>query len=180
MNSLSCLGCMALLLMACQERAPGSTPRATSVDTAFGPVADQGTTLIRSAPSDTAPASKPHVPRTDGHYDQHATPGLHYLMRFFPQGQVALVAGGVGPRGVAPLAGRLLAGAPDSAGTVHRVPFRMRGDSLFFQTTNKKGSIAYAGAVSSSDTLHFLKTSAITGKQALVTFVFRPDLPLKQ
>lgn len=172
-------GFMALLLMACQGQRPERSATGPSLDTATDVLAGNGVKRGQPGPVDTTYPTLPHLPRTDGYYDQQATPGLHYLMRFFPQGQVALVAGGVGPEGVAPLAQRLRPALPGSTDQAHLVPYLLHGDSIFFTTSNKKGSIGYAGIVSSTDTLCFLKTSAITGKQAVVTFVFRPELPLQ-
>lgn len=117
--------------------------------------------------------------RFDGYYDDQASPSLHYLMRFFPRGNVALIAGGQKTGDPMKLSDQLTENAKSGVNNLHNVPVTMRGDSIFFNTMASKGIISYAGTVLPGDSLRFLKVSRITGKQAIVEFAFRPDAPLK-
>lgn len=117
--------------------------------------------------------------RFDGVYDQEASGNLHYYMRFFERGNVALVAG-VQKRGDPGMLQDLLTpNAQSGANNVHNVPVTLRGDSILFSTMTAKGAITYAGTFLGGDTLRFLKASDATGKKAVLDYVFLPDSPLK-
>lgn len=117
--------------------------------------------------------------RFDGVYDNAASRDLHYFMRFFERGNVALVAGVQKPGDPQMLQDLLTLNAQSGTNNVHNVPVTLRGDSIFFSTMASKGAITYAGTFVGSDTLRFLKASAVNGKQAIVDYAFRPELPLK-
>lgn len=117
--------------------------------------------------------------RFDGVYDHAASKDLHYFMRFFDRGNVALVAGVQKPGDPPALQELLTPNAQSGTNNVHNVPVRLDRDSIFFSTMAAKGAITYAGTYVGSDTLRFLKVSEVNGKQATVDYAFRPDLPLK-
>ncbi|MGV9012468.1 MAG: hypothetical protein ACOH13_07735 [Flavobacteriales bacterium] len=117
--------------------------------------------------------------RFDGVYDQEASGNLHYYMRFFERGNVALVAGVQKPDDPGSLQDLLTPNAQSGANNVHNVPVTLRGDSILFSTMTAKGAITYAGIFLGGDTLRFLKASDVTGKKAVLDYAFRPDSPLK-
>ena len=117
--------------------------------------------------------------RFDGVYDHQASATLHYFMRFFPRGNVALVAGGQRADDPVRLSDQLTVNAQSGVNNIHNVPVTWRGDSILFSTMASRGAITYAGTVLPGDTLRFLKVSRINGKQAIVKYAFRPDSPLK-
>jgi len=99
---------------------------------------------------------------------------LHYYMRFFERGNVALVAGQQKPDDPVDLRSFLTQDAKSGTNNVHNVPVTRRNDSLFFTTMATRGAISYAGVVN-GDSLRFLKRSEVTGKQAVVVYGFVPD-----
>lgn len=109
-----------------------------------------------------------------GVYDSHADGDLHYYMRFFERGNVALVAGRQKPGDAVDLRSYLTEDAKSGQNNLHNVPVEWRGDSIFFSTMALRGAITYAGTVH-GDTLRFLKHSKVTGKKAVVDYVFIPD-----
>ena len=165
------------ILSACSgnERAPApvTPPSATepeavpmAQDTAVAPTADTGTVQLHSL---VGSGLKFH-----GVYDSPTSGNLHYFMRFFERGNVALVAGRQEPNDPHNLASLLTEDVKSGTNNVHNVPVTVRGDSLYFATMATRGAITYAGVVE-GDSLHFLKHSKVTGKKAVVSYVFVPD-----
>ena len=117
--------------------------------------------------------------RFDGVYDQQAAGDLHYFMRFFERGNVALVAGVQKPDDPVKIQDLLTVNAQSGTNNLHNVPVTVRGDSILFSTMTPKGAITYAGTLADGDTLRFLKASMVTGKKAVLNYAFHPDSPLK-
>lgn len=99
---------------------------------------------------------------------------LHYYMRFFERGNVALIAGREQPEDSISLRSFLTQDVKSGLNNVHNVPVTLRNDSLFFTTMASRGEITYAG-VADGDTLRFLKHSKVTAKKAVVSYHFIPD-----
>jgi len=99
---------------------------------------------------------------------------LHYYMRFFERGNVALIAGREQPEDSITLRRFLTQDVKSGLNNAHNVPVTLRNDSLFFTTMAPRGEITYAG-VADGDTLRFLKHSKVTAKKAVVSYHFIPD-----
>ncbi len=99
---------------------------------------------------------------------------VHYFMRFFERGNVALVAGRQEPDDPTDLRSMLTMNVQSGTNNIHNVPVTRRGDSLFFSTMANRGAISYAGVVD-GDSLRFRKQSKATGKTGVVSYVFLPD-----
>lgn len=99
---------------------------------------------------------------------------VHYFMRFFPRGNVAMVAGRQEPDDPKDLRTMLTENVQSGKNNIHNVPVTQRGDSLFFTTMANRGAIIYSGVVD-GDSLRFLKHSKATGKKGVVSYVFVPD-----
>ncbi len=112
--------------------------------------------------------------RFDGVYDSPTSGNIHYYMRFFERGNVALIAGRQEANDPVDLRSFLTENVKSGQNNVHNVPVTLRGDSLFFTTMATRGEIIYAGAIA-GDTLRFLKHSRATGKKAIVSYGFLPD-----
>lgn len=110
----------------------------------------------------------------NGVYDSHTTGNIHYFMRFFERGNVALIAGQQQPDDRVDIRTYLTENAKSGENNVHNTPVIQRNDSLFFSTMATRGAITYAGVVD-GDSLRFIKHSKVTGKKALVTYGFIPD-----
>lgn len=110
--------------------------------------------------------------RFDGVYG-HAVGNIHYFMRFFERGNVALIAGRQEPTDPVDLRGFLTQDAQSGVNQVHNVPVTARNDSLFFTTMALRGAITYAG-VAMGDSVRFLKHSKITGRKEVITYRFQP------
>jgi hypothetical protein len=110
----------------------------------------------------------------NGVYDSHTQGDIHYVMRFFERGNVALVAGRQRTGDKVDLRNLLTIDAKSGKDNLHNVPVEQRGDSLFFTTMATRGEILYAGVVA-GDSLRFLKHSRVTGKKAVVSYGFVPD-----
>lgn len=111
--------------------------------------------------------------RFDGVYHTNSS-NLHYYMRFFERGNVALVAGHQSPTDTIHLAALLSENVQSGWNNVHNVPVTLRNDSILFQTMSVNGAITYAGKLD-GDTVRFLKASRINGKRAIVAYGFEPD-----
>ena len=109
----------------------------------------------------------------NGVYDS-PTGNIHYFMRFFERGNVALVAGQQKPGDRVDLRTYLTENVKSGENNVHNTPVTQRNDSLFFSTMATRGAITYAGVVD-GDSLRFVKHSKATGKKALVAYGFIPD-----
>lgn len=101
---------------------------------------------------------------------------IHYFMRFFPRGNVALIAGPEREGSNMSIRNLLTEDVQSGQNNAHNTPVEQRGDSLFFRTMTIKGAIRYAGVVH-GDTARFLKVSDINGRRAMVTYVFEQDKP---
>lgn len=99
---------------------------------------------------------------------------VHYFMRFFERGNVALVAGRQEPDDPNDLRSMLTENVQSGKANIHNVPVTLRGDSLFFSTMANRGAITYAGVVD-GDTLRFIKYSKATGKRGVVNYGYVPD-----
>ena len=113
--------------------------------------------------------------RFDGVYDFKDQGDIHYFMRFFERGNVALVAGKQSPGDATDISSYLTINAKSGTNSVHNVPVARRNDSLFFDTMAPRGAINYAGVVLGGDSVRFEKVSKVTGRRATVTYVFEPD-----
>lgn len=109
----------------------------------------------------------------NGVYDS-PTGNIHYFMRFFERGNVALVAGQQKDGDRVDLRTYLTENVKSGENNVHNAPVIQRNDSLFFSTMATRGAITYAGVVD-GDSLRFIKHSKATGKRAVVTYGFIPD-----
>ena len=109
-----------------------------------------------------------------GVYDSPTSGNVHYFMRFFERGNVALVAGRQEPNDPTDLRSLLTENVQSGKNNIHNVPVTRRGDSLFFSTMAIRGAINYAGVLD-GDSLRFLKHSKATGKKAVVSYGFLPD-----
>lgn len=110
----------------------------------------------------------------NGVYDSHGAGDIHYIMRFFERGNVALVAGRQRTGDRVDLRDLLKQDAKSGKDNLHNVPVERRGDSLFFTTMATRGEILYSGVVA-GDSIRFLKHSRVTGKKAVVSYGFVPD-----
>lgn len=110
--------------------------------------------------------------RFDGVYT-HISGGIYYYMRFFPRGNVVLIAGRKEDNGQLDLRSLLREDAQSGVNNLHNVPVVQRNDSLFFTTMAPRGAITYAG-VAEGDTVRFLKHSRVTHKQAVLAYGFEP------
>ncbi len=110
----------------------------------------------------------------NGVYDSHTDGDIHYIMRFFERGNVALVAGRQRTGDRVDLRDLLKQDAKSGKDNLHNVPVVRRGDSLFFATMATRGEILYSGVVV-GDSVRFLKRSRVTGKKAVVSYGFVPD-----
>ncbi len=110
--------------------------------------------------------------RFDGVYT-YTSGGIHYYMRFFPRGNVALIAGRSEENGQLDLRSLLKEDAQSGVNNLHNVPVTQRNDSLFFTTMAPRGAITYAG-VAEGDTVRFLKHSKVTHKEAVLAYGFEP------
>src|SRR5690606_7472523 len=81
----------------------------------------------------------------NGVYDAHDNGDLHYFMRFFERGNVALIAGRQRPDDPTDLRTFLTEDAQSGKNNLHNVPVEQRGDSLYFTTMATRGAILYAG-----------------------------------
>lgn len=140
-------------------------PETVAPDTA-SPIAPAGSVVLRSLAGSGL--------RFNGVYDSHTEGDIHYVMRFFERGNVALVAGRQRTGDRVDLRDLLKENAKSGKDNLHNVPVERRGDSLFFTTMATRGEIQYAG-VAKGDSLHFLKHSRVTGKKAVVSYGFVPD-----
>lgn len=140
------------------------------------------------APARPAPATEAAVPdsgavhlhslagsglKFHGVYDM-ANGNIHYFMRFFERGNVALVAGRQEPEDPNDLRTLLTEDVQSGTNNIHNVPVTRQGDSLHFATMANRGAITYAGVVD-GDTLRFVKYSKATGKRGVVNYVYIPD-----
>lgn len=105
---------------------------------------------------------------------ESTTGDIHYYMRFFERGNVALIAGKEQADDPMALRNFLTQDVKSGLNNVHNVPVTLRNDSLFFTTMATRGEITYAG-VADGDTLRFLKHSKVTAKKAVVSYHFIPD-----
>ncbi len=110
----------------------------------------------------------------NGVYDSNTNGDIHYVMRFFERGNVALVAGRQQAGDKVDLRDLLTMDAVSGKNNLHNVPVERRGDSLFFSTMANRGAITYAGKLN-ADSLRFIKYSKATGKRAVVSYGFVPD-----
>lgn len=110
----------------------------------------------------------------NGIYDSPTSGNIHYFMRFFERGNVALVAGRQEANDPHNLTELLTEDVKSGPNNIHNVPVTRRGDSLYFSTMATRGAIIYSGVVV-GDSLHFLKHSKVTGKKAVVSYGFVPD-----
>lgn len=102
---------------------------------------------------------------------------LHYYMRFFQRGTVALVAGPDPKNDTIPSIRTYLTEDVQSGwNSVHNTTVVQRNDSLFFRTMASKGAITYA-CVLQRDTLVALKESQVNGRRAILRYHFEADRP---
>jgi hypothetical protein len=111
--------------------------------------------------------------RYDGYY-RNAHGSILYLVRFFPEGRAVLANGSkdVEDR-LVPMLKRDAIGDPDVGH--YNVPVHVSGDSLFFTTTPRRGTIDYSGRALNPDSLVLLRSSNITGTKELKLYVFQRD-----
>lgn len=164
-----------LLLAACSSEDRNATP-AEPVNV---PATEQATPPAAEVVDTAAAPGMVHLYslagsglRFDGVYG-HSDGAIHYYMRFFERGNVALIAGQQKPGDPVDLRSHLRQDVKSGENNVHNVPVTVRNDSLFFSTMAPRGAITYAGVVQ-GDTVRFLKHSKITGKQALISYGFQP------
>lgn len=104
---------------------------------------------------------------------------LHYYLRFFERGNVALVGGPENEDhfdSTPSIRTYLTENVQSGWNNVHNTPVEQRNDSLFFRTMTMKGAITYACALR-SDTLRVLKASQVNGHRALLDYHFAADRP---
>jgi hypothetical protein len=165
---------LALALASCSESAnqpvPANVPGPEQADThapdTAQAVAPSGSVVLHSLAGSGI--------KFNGVYDAHTGGDIHYLMRFFERGNVALVAGRQRADDRVDLRTLLTEDAKSGKENLHNVPVEQRGDSLYFTTMATRGAILYAGAVD-GDSLRFHKYSKVTGKKAVVAYGFVPD-----
>ena len=105
---------------------------------------------------------------------------IHYFMRFFERGNVALVVGNESDTTKHSISALLTENVQSGWNNVHNTPVIRRNDSLLFQTMAIKGAITYAGVVyAGGDSVRFLKESHVNGKKAFVEYGFLPDATSK-
>ncbi|MBZ0205193.1 MAG: hypothetical protein K8H89_02630 [Flavobacteriales bacterium] len=155
---------------ACSNDAPATTPLPADVQEPQAPVARPP--RVASPTIDLYSLEGTGL-KFHGVYDAPSG-NLHYYMRFFERGNVALVAGQQEPNDPVDLKSYLTQDAKSGTNSVHNVPVTRRNDSLFFTTMATRGAIHYAGVVD-GDSLRFNKRSDVTGKQAVVVYGFIPD-----
>lgn len=155
---------------ACSNDAPSTTPAPANVQEPQAPVVQPPKV---ASPTIDLHSLEGSGLKFNGVYDAPSG-NLHYYMRFFERGNVALVAGQQKPDDPVDLRSYLAQDAKSGTNSVHNVPVTRRNDSLFFTTMATRGAIRYAGVVS-GDSLRFIKHSAATGKQAVVVYGFVPD-----
>ena len=111
--------------------------------------------------------------RYDGYY-RNSRGSLLYLVRFFPEGRAVLANGSKDVEAqLVALLKRDAVGDPDIGH--YNVPVTLKGDSLFFKTTPRRGTIDYSGVLSDGDSLVLLRISHITGSKELKSYVFKAD-----
>lgn len=109
----------------------------------------------------------------DGVY--HATmDDIHYYMRFFPAGHVAMV-GGPERDDKTSLRTMLTASVLSQRNIgLYNIPVQLRGDSVFMTAHGPKGDIEYRSRISTGK-LDVLKESKANGKKANLAYVFEED-----
>lgn len=113
--------------------------------------------------------------RFDGCY--HFAQGRnHYLLRFFPEGNVVLIAGTDSMPDQRNLRVYLRRDALNNTmDGLHNAPVIQQDDSLYFVTPTERGNIDYRGKILGADSVRFYKYSHITGSQLYNTYRFEPD-----
>lgn len=144
----------------------GHTPRAEQ-DTGTG------TTGIPDGSGAAGGTIYPPIPegilRFDGVY--HGTSGhIDYFIRFFPQGNAALLAGFPDPK--IDLREYLKQDMAEGFSNGHNVPVTIAGDSILFITSNRKGDISYHGFRVDAEHLTFRKHSHVNGRESTLDYVF--------
>ena len=105
---------------------------------------------------------------------------IHYVMRFFERGNVALVVGNESDTAKHSIREYLTENVQSGWNNVHNTLVLRHNDSLLFQTMALKGAITYAGVVyADGDSARFLKESKVNGKKAIVEYGFSPDKTLQ-
>ncbi|QQR87518.1 MAG: hypothetical protein IPJ76_04640 [Flavobacteriales bacterium] len=109
----------------------------------------------------------------DGVY--HATmDDIHYYMRFFPAGHVAMV-GGPERDDKTSLRTMLTASVLSQRNIgLYNIPVQLRGDSVYMTAHGPKGDIEYRSRISDGK-LDVLKQSKANGKKANLAYVFEAD-----
>ena len=100
-----------------------------------------------------------------------------YYMRYYPEGNVTLIAGFSEEESTVPFKDLMAQDSPPGINNIHNTLVDLRGDSLIFTTKFFKGEIDYRGARvdGDPDKLRFLKHSRINGKKAIIEYEFVPD-----
>lgn len=112
--------------------------------------------------------------RFDGVYHAQLSE-LHYYMRFFPAGHVAMVGGPEDKEGKS-LRTMLRASVLSQRNIgLYNIPVQWRSDSLFMTANGPKGDIIYRGRLNSPEKLSMLKESKANGRKMVVDYLFEVD-----
>ncbi|MEO8068017.1 MAG: hypothetical protein ABI599_10035 [Flavobacteriales bacterium] len=112
--------------------------------------------------------------RFDGVYHAELS-HIHYYMRFFPAGHVAMVGGPEG-KGDGSLREMLRASVLSQRSIgLYNVPVQWRSDSLYMTAHGTKGDILYSGVIASPEKLVILKESKANGRKMVVDYAFEVD-----
>lgn len=113
--------------------------------------------------------------RFDGVYHADLS-GIHYYMRFFPAGHVAMVGGPEDPKKGGSLRTMLHAGVLSQRNIgLYNIPVQLRGDSLYMTAKGPKGEITYSGVVDAGVKLTIRKESMANGRKAVLDYLFEAD-----
>lgn len=115
--------------------------------------------------------------RFDGVYHAQLSE-LHYYMRFFPAGHVAMVGGPEDREGKDGQSLRTMLKASVLSQRnigLYNIPVQLRGDSLFMTAHGPKGDILYSGSINTPDKLSMLKESKANGRKMVVDYGFEAD-----
>ncbi|MFZ1686858.1 MAG: hypothetical protein WAU70_05540 [Flavobacteriales bacterium] len=112
--------------------------------------------------------------RFDGVYHARLS-DLHYYMRFYPAGHVAMVGGPEGKdNGSLRTMLRPSVLTQPSIG-LYNIPVKWSGDSLFMTAHGPKGYIIYRARIEGAERLSVLKESKVNGRKKLIPYIFEAD-----
>ena len=113
--------------------------------------------------------------RFDGVYHAEVS-DIHYYMRFFPAGHVAMVGGPEDPSKGGSLRTMLHAGVLSQRNIgLYNIPVQWRGDSLYMTAKGPKGDILYSGIIDAGVKLTMRKESMANGHKAVIDYHFEAD-----